>query len=222
MTPNDIYEKYLVKAEKNSTNDNFSTDRAKVALLYNELSVRVIEFYLNNRQLDSKKDIQVLLVDDKELAIIDYTDTYAYFELPDDFLDWSSSRAVASKGECTDVDISMFELRDEDKATVLNSSFFSPSFDYREVPYNYTKDRVKVYKESGMDIDKTFLSYYKYPLQITLQDPENPESMFNNIQIELPEKVVDRIVSAMVGDFKMNNSDQSFQVDKMRQNENIS
>lgn len=222
MTPNDIYEKYLVKAEKNSTNDNFSTDRAKVALLYNELSVRVIEFYLNNRQLDSKKDIQVLLVDDKELTPEVSTENYTYFELPGDFLDWSSARAVGSKGECTNADISMFELRDEDKSTVLNSSFFSPSFDYREVPYNYTKDRVKVYKESGMDIDKTFLSYYKYPLQITLQDPENPESMFNDIQIELPEKVVDRIVSAMVGDFKMNNSDQSFQVDKMRQNENIS
>lgn len=222
MTPNDIFEKYLVKAEKNSTNDNFSTDRGKVALLYNELSVRVIEFYLNNRQFDSKKDIQVLLVDDKELAIMDYTDTYAYFELPEDFLDWSSARAVSSKGDCLDQDISMFELRDEDKSGVLNNSFFSPSFDYREVPYNYTKDRVKVYKESGMDIDKTFLSYYKYPIRIQLQDPENPESAFQDVQIELPEKVVDRIVSAMVGDFKMNNSDQSFQVDKLRQNDNIS
>lgn len=222
MTAYDIFEKYLVKAEKNSTNDNFSTDRGKVALLYNELSVRLIEFYLNNRQFDSKKDIQVLLVDDKELAIMDYTDTYAYFELPEDFLDWSSARAVASKGDCLDQDISMFELRDEDKSGVINNSFFSPSFDYREVPYNYTKDRVKVYKESGMDIDKTFLSYYKYPIKIQLQDPENPESAFQDVQIELPEKVVDRIVSAMVGDFKINNSDPSFQTEKLRQNENIS
>jgi len=73
-----------------------------------------------------------------------------------------------------------------------------------------------------MSIDKTFLTYYKYPIKIQLQDPDNPESTFQNVQIELPEKVVDRIVSAMVGDFKINNADPSFQFDKQRQNENIS
>lgn len=222
MTPNDIYEKYIVKAEKNSTNDNFSTDRGKVALLYNELSVRVVDFYLNNRQLDTLKDIQVLLVDNEELTPLESKENYVFFELPSDFLSWSSARATASKGDCTGEEITLFELRDEDSGNIITSSFFSPSFDYREVPYNFTKNQLKVYKESGMDIDEAFLTYYKYPVRIQLQDPDNPESMFQNVQIELPEKVVDRIVSAMVGDFKMNNSDQSFQVDKLRQNENIS
>jgi len=222
MTPNDVYDKYIVKAEKNSTNDNFSTDRGKVALLYNELSVRVIQFYLHNRQLDVKKDIQALLVDNLELDLELEEEGYSLFSLPQDFLSWSSASATGSKGTCSNEHIDLFELRDEDKSNILTSSFFSPSFDYREAPYNYTGDRLKVYKEVGMSIDKTFLTYYKYPIKIQLQDPDNPESTFQNVQIELPEKVVDRIVSAMVGDFKINNADPSFQFDKQRQNENIS
>jgi hypothetical protein len=222
MTPNDVYERYLVKAEKNSTNDNFSTDRGKVALLYNELSVRLIQFYLHNRQLDVKKDIQVLLIDNIELGLEESKENYNLFNLPSDFLSWSSARATGSKGACSNEHIDLFELRDEDKSNIVTSSFFSPSFDYREAPYSYAGNQIKVYKEVGMEINKTFLTYYKYPIKIQLQDPDNPESTFQNVQIELPEKVVDRIVSAMVGDFKINNADPSFQFDKQRQNENIS
>jgi hypothetical protein len=222
MTPNDIYEKYIVKAEKNSTNDNFSTDRGKVALLYNELSIRMIQFYIHNRQLDIAKDIQVLLVDNAELGLEESEESYSLFNLPQDFLTWSSASAIGSKGTCSNQHIDLFELRDENKSNILTSSFFSPSFDYREAPYNYTGDRLKVYKEVGMTINKAFLTYYRNPIKIQLQDPDNPESTFQNVQIELPEQVVDRIVSAMVGDFKINNADPSFQFDKQRQNENIS
>jgi hypothetical protein len=222
MTPNDVYDKYITKSEKNSTNDNFSTDKGKVALLYNELSVRLIQFYLRNRQLDSKIDIQVLLVDSLKLGLEESKESYSLFNLPQDFLSWSSASATGSKGNCSNQYIDLFELRDEDKSNILTSSFFSPSFDYREAPYNYVGNKLKVYKETDMAIDEAFLTYYKNPKQITLQDPDNPESAFQNVQIELPEQVVDRIVSAMVGDFKINNADQSFQFDKLRQNENIS
>lgn len=221
MNPNRIYEKYITKVEKNSTNDNFSTDKSKFAELYNELSVRLVKFYLNNRNLDVQKDIQVLLVNDTPITPENFTENYFLFPLPKDFLSWSFVSAKASKGNCKNKTISLFEIKDEDRADFLNNSLFSPSFNYREAPYNFSENFLKVYTEQGMDINKVLLSYYKYPLKIQLQNPENPESDFTETEIELPEHVVDRIVSAMSGDFKISNFDPSYEVEKMRQNENI-
>lgn len=220
MSPNRVYEKYLSKVEKNSTNDNFSTDKGKFSDLYNELSVRLIKFFLNNRNLDNLKDIQVLLVNDKPITPVIKED-HNLFALPKDFLSWSFAKAKANKGKCKNQDISLYEIKDEDRATFVNNEFFKPSFDYREAPYNFTENFLKVYKESGMDIYKLLLTYYKYPKKIQLQDPENPESDFIDSELELPEHIIDRIISAMAGDFKINNLDPSYELEKLRQNENI-
>lgn len=221
MTPNRLYEKYLIKVEKNSTNDNFSTDRGKFAELYNEISVRFIKLFLNNRNFDNLKDIQVLLVNDKPLMPELSQSDFKSFTLPEDFLSWSFAKAKATKGQCENKDISLFEIRDEDRADFVNSSYFSPSFSCREAPYNYTENTIKVYTEEGMTITELLLTYYKYPKRITLQDPDNPESQFEDTTIELPEHIVDRIISGMVGDFKINTSDPTYELEKFRQNENV-
>jgi hypothetical protein len=221
MTPNRVYEKYLSKVEKNSTNDNFSTDKGKAAELYNEMSVRLIKFFLNNRQVDNLKDIQVLLVDDTPIVPETSKEEYDLFPLPKDFLSWSYISAKATKKDCKNQNISLYEIKDEDRADFLSNELFKPSFSYREFPYNFSNNKVKVYKEEGTKVTKILLSYYKYPKKIELQDPENPESNFTQTELELPEHIIDRIISAMVGDFKISNSDPFFELEKMRQNENI-
>ena len=221
MTPNQVYEKYLTKVEKNSTNDNFSTDKGKFANLYNELSVRLIKFYLNNRNLDTLKDIQVLLINDQTLQLETDSDKYNLFQLPSDFLSWSYASAVADKDTCTNKDIYLYEIKDEDRADFLTNSFFKPSFKWRETAYNFSENFLKIYKEKGMDVHTAYLSYYRYPNKIELQNEDDPESDFVNTQLELPEHVIDRIISAAVGDFKISNSDPSFEAEKLRQNENI-
>lgn len=221
MFPNQVYEKYITKVEKNSTNDNFSTDKGKLANLYNELSKRLIKFYLNNRNLDNLKDIQVLLVNDKPIEPEIKKEEYNLFPLPKNFFSWSYAKAKANKGKCKDKDIHLYEIRDEDRADFLTSSLFKPSFKWRETAYNFAGNYLKVYKEEEMEVYKALLSYYKTPKEIKLQDEDNPESDFINTELELPEQVIDRIISAAVGDFKISNSDPSFQSEKLRQNENI-
>lgn len=219
-TPDEIYERYIIKVEKNGTNDYLSTDKGRFVELYNELAPRTIKWYLNNRDKDDLIDIQVLLIDDKKItpkkSHLDHQD----FPLPKDFLSWSFVRGVASKGKCIREDIHLYEISDENR-DILTNSFFSPSFKYRETPYTYSQNFIKVYREPGMDINNIYLSYYRYPTKIQLQNPENPESNFINTEIQLPDEVLNRIISAMSGDFKINNSDPSFQVDKLRQNENL-
>lgn len=220
VTPTEIYTRYIVKVEKNSTNDFFSTDRGKFSLLYNELAPRVIKWYLVNRDLDVLKDIEGLLVDDKALKKgtkhLDHVD----FKLPEDFFSWSYARAIAEKDGCTD-NINLYEIRDEDRAGIIDNAILSPSFEYREAPYTYSSGNIKIYVEEGMDVTSVYMSYYKHPGKIELEDENNPESPFIETPIHLKEEVIDRIVSAMVGEFKINNSDPSFQQDKMRQYENL-
>ena len=220
VTPEEIYSRYIIKVEKNGTNDYLSTDRGRFIELYNELAPRTIKWYLNNRDKDDLIDIQVLLIDDEEIfpekSHLDHQD----FPLPKDFLSWSFVRATASKGKCKREDIRLYQIDDENRG-MLTNEFFSPSFDFREAPYTYSENFIKVYREEGMNIDKVILSYYRYPTRISLIDPENPESSFTNTPINLPDEVLNRIISAMVGDFKINNSDPSFQADKLRQNENL-
>lgn len=219
-SPQEIYQRYIIKAEKNALNDNLSTDKGRFVELYNELAPRTVKWYLNNRDKDDLIDIQVLLVDDLKISSSTTHLDHQDFKIPEDFLSWSFCKATASKGKCKRKDISLYELKDENR-NLLTNSFFSPSFEYRETAYNYSDNKIKVYTEEGMKIDNIYLSYYKYPQKIQLQNPDNPESDFVNTTIELQDEVVNRIISAMVGDFKINNSDPNFQVEKFRQNENL-
>lgn len=221
VSPQEIYEWYLIKSEKNSTNDNYSTDRGKFVVLYNELAPRMVKWYLNNRNRDDIKDIEILLIDDKKIEPKQKHLDHVDFEKPKDFLSWSFARAIASKGKCQNEEIDLFEIKDEDRGRIMNNSLFSPSFDYREAPYTYSEGNIKIYKEKGVDITTLYLSYYRYPTEIKLLNPENPESDFAQTSIELPKEVINRIISAMVGDFKINNEDPSFQVEKVRQYENL-
>lgn len=219
---NEAYKRYIIKSEKNGTNSNLSTNKERFVVLYNELSIRNIKWYLNNRQSDDLKDIQVLLVDDKRIAPekshLDHTD----FPLPKNYLDGSYLWARAEKGKCKNIRIMLFEMRDENRSQVLDDSFFSPSFDYREFPYTISQDYVKVFNEKGSNITDLYLSYYRIPNRLALLDPDNPESDFDPTkQIELPDEVLDRIISAMVGDFKINNENPAFQADKLREKENL-
>jgi hypothetical protein len=221
-TAEQAYERYLIKAEKNGTNNNIATDRGRFVIQYNELKNRVVKWYLNNRGKTEIKDIQVLLVDDKkvvpESSHLDHVD----FKLPEDFLSDSHVRAVGEKGKCKNEDIRLFEIRDGNRSDILDNVNSSPSFEYRECPYTFSQNFLKVYIEEGMKLDKIYLSYYKYPNQISLINENNPEAGFDPTKnIELPDEVLDRIISSMVGDFKINTENQAFQFDKLREKENL-
>lgn len=222
-TAEEAYERYIVKSEKNGTNNNLSTDRGRFVTLYNELKNRVTKWYLNNRQSNELHSIKVLLQDDKPIRPerpkhLDHFD----FKLPKDFFQQSFVRAVGEKGKCTGQDIYLYEIKDEDRGSIMGDELYGPSFDYRESPYTFAKDTLKVYVEKDVTLEKIYLSYYKFPNKIGLLDPDNPESGFDpSKEIEFNDDVLDRIISAMVGDFKINNENPSFQADKLREKENL-
>lgn len=222
-TAEEAYERYIVKSEKNGTNNNISTDRGRFVTLYNELKNRVVKWYLNNRHLDELQSIKVLLVDDLEVTPesprhLDHFD----FKLPEDFFEQSFVRAIGEKDGCLGEELYLYQIRDEDRGSIMRDMLYGPSFEYRESPYTFAKDVLKVYVEKDTILNNIYLSYYRYPNKIGLLDPDNPESGFDpSKEIELEDEVLDRIISAMVGDFKINTENPSFQAEKFREKENL-
>ena len=47
MITSQLYDRYILKAEKNSVNDNISTDRQRFVEIYNEYQIQLIKIYLN-------------------------------------------------------------------------------------------------------------------------------------------------------------------------------
>ncbi len=221
-TAEDAYQRFLLKTQT-SADRNISTDRGSFAMKYNELKNRVVKWYLNNRNTAQLEDIQILLIDDLELKPekTKHLDHYD-IKLPDNFLSSSFARAKASKGKCKNKQIDLFEVKNENRGHINNSELFGASFDYREAPYTFSNDKVKVFVEEGMEIEKVILSYYRYPNKIQLEDPEDPESHFDNeFEIEFKDEVLDRIISGISGEIKIDNENPAYQVDKQREKENL-
>jgi hypothetical protein len=58
------------------------------------------------------------------------------------------------------------------------------------------------------------MSYYRYPVQIGLKDPDNPESDFNSNNPEFDDKFVNRVIALCASAFYLNSDDQKFQIEK--------
>ena len=180
----DAFQKYLIKTEKNGTTDGISTDRGRFIDIFNESQNRWIEIKLQNRGIDDVRYIEKFLVLDKKISDSSKTFDKFNFKLPDNYLDLSSVRPMASTKEC---------------------KFFLSI-------YMVNNNTLSVYVDD-FSVDYILLNYYRYPVQIRLIDNEDPESLFNeNYAIEWDDKNLDRILSICAGDFKINESDPSYQL----------
>lgn len=210
------YIKYKNKVEKNVTNDQSSTDRGRFVLLFNETQNKFIEFHLQQRGIDDVRYIQNFLVLDKKISHSSKTQNHYDFLLPKDYLDLADTSAIATKEKCSNKKISLFEVQAENLSEILQDEYNKPSFKWRESPFTINSNTVSVYVDN-FSINSILLSYYRYPNQISLIDPENPESQFNeDIIIEWDDKSLDRIISMCAGEFDINQNNPRLQLQNLR------
>ena len=211
MKPLEAYERYLIKSEKNGTNDGLSTDNGRFSKLYNEFQNRFIEFIYERKNEDDLRQIQTLLVNDKRIDG-DKKGNYFLFPLSKNYLDHSSLTIYGSKQDCTNKKFEILtEIKDFEKDKYLSSPNYEPSFEYRETLYSFTNDNIKVYT-TDFDINYILHSYYRYPKQIRLFDENDPESEFLDMDLDFDEKIIDRIISASVGGFYVNDLSEAWQL----------
>ena len=212
MTASEAYDRYLLKAEKNSTNDGISTDKRRFCELYNEYQNRYVEYVYDLKNEDEFRYIESLLVLSHQLDdFIKKRDFYS-FNLPSDYFELSSVYALGSKGDCKNKRIDLpIEATDINIGYYLMDEFTKPSFEYRESIYTIASNSVNVYV-SDFDIKSVILSYYRYPKQIMLQNPDNPESDFVDMELDFDEKVINRIITASVMGYDINNDSSRWQI----------
>lgn len=212
----ETYQQYLQKVDKNGTNDNIATDRGRYVNLFNENQNKWIEVHLQNRGIDDVRYIQKFLVLDKKISDSSQTFDHFDFSLPDNYLDLSDIRAEAKKKECKAI-LDLFEIRTENLNTVLNNKDTEPSFKWREAPYTINSDKVSIYTNNDFTINHILLDYYRYPNKISLVNPYDPESNFDeSTEIEWDDKSLNRIISLCAGEFEINQENPNFQLQFLR------
>src|SRR5690606_2389668 len=108
---------------------------------------------------------------------------------------------TASKDKCINQEINLFEVRTENLNSTLQDEFNKPSWKYRECPMTVNSNTISVYTD-GFTIETLLLNYYRYPKQIRLINPSDPESKFDETyNIEWDDKSLDRIISISSGEF---------------------
>lgn len=205
----DCYLRALQKAEENATNGGIKLDKARFIQLFNDEQNRLVKYILEKKNEDDIRYIQKLVVYSRELKKDEDRSNpeSSLFTLPSDFFSFSNISGEFRMGECSASDFNLFEAKNENIHELLADSFNSPSFDFRESFYTLGEDSVRMYKK-GFDVDKVFLTYYRYPISVDIQGYiKSDGSDSKNIDPELDDKLVNMILNMVEKQFALNESE---------------
>lgn len=215
MISEEVYGRFIIKINKNAQTDNVQCDRGRFVEIYNEEKNKWLEWTLEKRNEDDVRYAQVLKILNKKINPDKKNKNSQEFKLPEDYFDLLKVSAIASSDCCEKQELDLYELKGENTLLELQDESSKPSFDYRESLYELASDKVVVYTDD-FTIDNINLSYYRYPVKLELEVPEDPESGFKDVQLLLDDKVIDRIISMCAASFDLNNDNQKFQAGKQR------
>jgi hypothetical protein len=216
ITFEQLKERYIIKAEKNGTNDSITTDNYRVCLLFNESQNKFLTLHLQQRGIDDVRYVQNFLVLDKSIPSTSKEEDKYSSDLPKNYFDLADVRARAKKAECLDL-INLFEIRTENLNEILQDEFNKPSFEWREAPFTVNSNRLSIYTDKTFSISEILLNYYRYPNQIRLKIEDDPESGFDeSLPIEWDDKSLNDIISLMVFNSDINENNPRFQLQTLR------
>lgn len=217
MTISDAYLQFVNQVNRNLTNNNLSVDKPRFILLYRDIEKRYVEWILEKRNEDQIRYISPLLVPHKELSKVGSKTEYDEFKLPSDYFDLSNLHVMAGNGSCSDVRLKTWEIKNEDYEEVFFDENNTPSLKARETFYHTANKNVLVYKKD-FSIQKALLSYYRYPVQVDIEGYVHSDgTQSQNIDPELDDKVVGRILVAMAKEYSAINKDPNqYRVDSDR------
>lgn len=220
-TTEQAFIKFQIKVNETYESSKIGIDRGRFIILFNEAQNKMVEFILSKKGTDDYTYIQNILVPNKKIPRQTSTEDSDIFLMPDDLLNFSSAYSTAIKGICKDKKINLFDIKDDNKTEILQDEFNKPSFIAREAPLSIADNKIFLYKD-GFTHENLFLTYYRYPKQIKLLDPDNPESPFDpSINPEFDDLLLDRILSMATSEFEINVGNSKFQMDRMRATEQL-
>lgn len=215
-TVDQVKDRFLVKSEKNGTNDNIAVDNLIFSLLYNESQNKYLTLQLQQRGIDDVRYIQKFLILDKKISYISKLYNKENYSLPSDYFDLAAVRAKAKKGKCSHW-MHLVEVKTENIEEKLQDEYSKPSFEWEESLYTVNEDNLSIYTDGTFTMSDVLLNYYRYPSQIRLIDEQDSESKFtSNSLIEWDDKALDDIITMMVFNLDINENNPRFQLQTIR------
>ena len=217
MSIDKAYLTFLQLVNRNFTNDNIDVDKSRFVLLFNNIQNRYVEWVLEKRNEDDLRDVQSLLVLDKGLSKKSVKLNHSNFNLPNDYFNHSSVQVFASKNKCKNKKVAVHEVKNDNVEEYLTDCFNEPSFEYRDSFYTINSDCISIY-QNDFSIDKVYLSYYRYPVQVDIEGYINlDETDSSNIDPEFSDRIVYKILLAMTKEFDaINDETNSYSISKDR------
>lgn len=214
---NEAYLKFVNLVNRNATNNNINVDKPRFILLFNTVQNKYLEWILEKRNEDAIRYVAPLLTLEKPLTKAATKESFDTFEIPKDYFDLANVHVYAENAKCKNQRMTTFESKIEDVEELLTDENNKPSFKFRETFYLTSNNNVVVYKD-GFSISKVLLSYYRYPKQVDIAGYKHLNGTASeDINPELDDKAVDRILLAMSKEFSAINGDTAkYQLDKDR------
>jgi hypothetical protein len=200
------YAQLLLKVNRDDSNSNIHVPRGKFVTIFNEQQRRwLLERLDKDVSSDDLDNLSDLLVDDDPLEKVRVHRDHVEFTLPRDFVAFSSSYSLATRGECTNRVLVNWNTKSKNLRIMLQNANESPSFDYEETLVSIASGKFRVYFTDFL-VDEAFLSYYRYAKNIDLEgyvDLNGQPSQ--NIDPELEDGLVDEIIDRCAAEIMRNN-----------------
>lgn len=127
-------------------------------------------FETTQKRIEDLRDIHVKWEEANIIPLVTAVDSTKFkFDLTDldpDYLYLTRVSFLATKAGCDNRVISGIKVETDDLNSVLGSEFYSPSFEWEEVPYVYTGDFIYVYTDGTFAISELQIDYIKRPRRI--------------------------------------------------------
>jgi hypothetical protein len=157
-----------------------------------------------------KDDLQKLLI--KEPVSSVKKDGYYEGNLPENYLQWKRVDVYANKDCCDKRRMTVYLAEEGNLNQLLRDKAKQPNFDWAETFATLINNTVHLYTNNEFEIGDSYLTYYRQPIKIQIQNCSDPytgitstaevQSEFKDDIIEL---IIDEAVSIIAGDIESGN-----------------
>lgn len=207
MTILETYKRFQLKVNSLTNSDNVDISPGEFILIYNEQQNKWYESKFKGRSTKFViDDVQTLASRDAPLTQVGTNADYLEYDLPDDYLDYINSHAIAERvitwqdsscktqtQTCTRR-MRCFQVMLPNKELYLRDQYNNPSFDASETFITVSSDKLQVYK-TDFSLSSVFLTYYRYPKAVDIAGyTKIDQTPSTNIDPELVDEYVNEII----------------------------
>jgi uncharacterized protein (DUF3820 family) len=157
-----------------------------------------------------KDDLQKLLI---KIPIATTKKTDHYFgDLPDNYLQWKRVDAFAKKDCCENRRMTVYLAEEGNLSQLLRDKSKQPNFEWGETFATLINNDINIYTNNEFDVEETYLTYYRQPRKIQIQDCSDPytglistEDVQSEFKDDIIELIIDEAVSIIAGDIESGN-----------------